>query len=41
MLDAAVSNIDGLYEEIHVFLQLSWIGLFGQNRLYLNLQTPK
>jgi hypothetical protein len=41
LLDAAVSNIDGLFGEIHVFLQLDWIGLCGGNRQYLHLQTPK
>jgi hypothetical protein len=37
--DAAVSDIDGLLGEIHVFLQLRFTGLFGGNRLYLSLQT--
>jgi hypothetical protein len=27
--------------EIHVFLQLSRIGLFGAKRAYLHLETPK
>jgi hypothetical protein len=38
MLDAATSSIDGLFGEIHVFLQLGWIGLFAGNRPYLHLE---
>jgi hypothetical protein len=40
-LDASCSNIDGLFGEIHVFLQLHRICLFGGNRHYLHLETPK
>jgi hypothetical protein len=29
------------FEEIHVFLQLSWLGLFGAKRAYLHFETPK
>jgi hypothetical protein len=29
VIDAAASNIDGFFAEIHVFLQLRLIGLFG------------
>jgi hypothetical protein len=39
--DAAASNMDGVFGEIHVFLQLSWVDLFGANRAYLHLETPK
>jgi hypothetical protein len=35
MPDAAASSIDGLFGEIHVFLQL---GLFAGNRPYLHLE---
>jgi hypothetical protein len=41
MLDAARSNIGDLLGEIHVFPQLSLIGLFGGNRFYLFLETCK
>jgi hypothetical protein len=29
------------FAEIHVFLQLSWIGRFRSTRAYLHLETPK
>jgi hypothetical protein len=32
VLDAAASNTDGVLEEIHVFLQLSCIGIFETKR---------
>jgi hypothetical protein len=32
VLDAAASNTDGVLEEIHVFLQLSCIALYGRTR---------
>jgi hypothetical protein len=30
-----------LFEEIHVFLQLHWIDLFGAKTAYLQLETLK
>jgi hypothetical protein len=41
VLDSAASNIDGIFGEIHVFLQLSWIGELEANRSYVHLETPK
>jgi hypothetical protein len=38
--DSAPSHIDGFFEEMHVFLQVSCIGLFGGNRPYLHF-NPK
>ena len=32
---APASNMNGFLSEIHVFLQLSWIGLFGTKLAYL------
>jgi hypothetical protein len=29
------------FYEIHVFLQLRWTGLYGANRDYIHLETPK
>jgi hypothetical protein len=40
MLGAAVSSIDGLFGEIHVFLQLGWRGLFAGKQPYLHLEHP-
>jgi hypothetical protein len=31
----------GFIEELHVFFQLSSIGLFGTKRAYLHLEKPK
>jgi hypothetical protein len=41
MLDVGVKNRCLFFWEIHVFLQLSWIYLFGVNRVYLHLEIPK
>jgi hypothetical protein len=41
VLDAAASNIKGFFGEIQVLLQVSCIYLFGTNRTYLLLETPK
>jgi hypothetical protein len=41
VLHCAVSSIHTLFGEIHVFLQLSWIGLFIGNRVYLYLENSK
>ena len=38
MVDAAASNRDGVFGEIHVFLQLKLIGLFGADRAYLHFE---
>jgi hypothetical protein len=38
VLDAAASNIDGLFGDTHLFLQLGWISLFGGNRCDLHLK---
>jgi hypothetical protein len=41
MLNAATSNLDFfLFLEVHVFLQLNWTGLFGENIPHLHLETP-
>jgi hypothetical protein len=29
------------FQEIHVFLQLSWIGLFGTKSVFHHLENPK
>jgi hypothetical protein len=39
VLDAPVSNTDGFFREIHVFLQISWIKLFAGNRVYIQLEN--
>jgi hypothetical protein len=40
VLGAAACNIDGfLFWEIHLFLQLSWIGLFGTKWAFSTLKT--
>jgi hypothetical protein len=39
VLDAAASNINVYFGEVHGFLQVSGIGFFGKNRSYLNLET--
>jgi hypothetical protein len=41
MLVAAASNLGGLFGEIYMFLQLGCVVLFGGNRPYLHLETPK
>jgi hypothetical protein len=39
VLDAAASNINVYFGELHGFLQVRGIGLFGKNRSYLHLET--
>jgi hypothetical protein len=34
-------NFHLLFGEIHVFLQLSWVGLFGANKAYLHFEIAK
>jgi hypothetical protein len=41
VLDGAASNIDSFFGQIHVFLQLSWIGLFGVKTAKINPETSK
>jgi hypothetical protein len=41
VLYSAASNIDIFLWEVHMFLQLCWIYLFGANCAYLHLETPK
>jgi hypothetical protein len=41
LLDAVASNIDDFFGVIHVFFQLSRIGLFGTKRSNLQLEKPK
>jgi predicted small integral membrane protein len=36
---APASNMNGFLSEIHVFLQLSWIGLFGTKLAYLQYEV--
>jgi hypothetical protein len=40
-LESAASHIDSFFGEIHVFLQLSWIGLFGAKRADLHPEKCK
>jgi hypothetical protein len=39
VIDAADSNIDVGFVELHVFLHLSLIGLFGAKKGYLHLEN--
>jgi hypothetical protein len=39
MADSAASNIDGFFGEMHMFPQLSWIGLCVANGVYIHLET--
>jgi hypothetical protein len=39
VLDALASNIDGFLQEIHLFLQFSWWGLFGAKLAFLQLEN--
>jgi hypothetical protein len=39
VLDGAASNTDGFWGETHVFLQLSWIGLYGTKWAFLHLEN--
>jgi hypothetical protein len=40
-IDAAASNINVFLGMIHVFLQLSYIGLYGTKRAYILLEKHK
>ena len=39
VLDAPASNTDGFLYEIQVFLQLSWVGLFGTKWAFIHLEN--
>jgi hypothetical protein len=41
VLDSATSHVDSFFGEIHVFLQLSWIGLCGAKRADLHPEKRK